>query len=132
MPFTLAVIDPEDPAPAAASGALPNPAATEPGTVWTSCEKTRPFRGRLLTSLSARTSPREELVVSTRVLAADTVTVSLAAPTFRVTSTTVALSTVTTLPLDTTDCRPGASTITWYLPGGRVSARYSPLEFETA
>src|SRR5271156_6306156 len=55
-------MEPKDPAPAAASGALPKPAATDPGTVCTSWEKTRPFRGRVLTSCPLSTSPSDGLV----------------------------------------------------------------------
>jgi hypothetical protein len=113
MPLTLAVMEPEDPAPAAASGALPKPVATEPGTVCTNWEKTRPLRGRLVTSCASSTSPSEELVVSTSGAAALTVMDWAAEPTRSVSCTTVALSTVTTFPLEMTVCRPGASTFTW-------------------
>jgi hypothetical protein len=113
MPLTLAVMEPEDPAPAAASGALPKPLATEPGTVCTSCEKTRPLRGRLVTSRALSTSPNEELVVSTSGIAAVTVMDWAAEPTCSVSCTTVVLSTVTTFPLEMTVCRPGDATCTW-------------------
>src|ERR1700744_576311 len=111
-PFTLAVMEPAAPAPAAASGALPKPVATEPGTVCTSCENTLPFRGRLTTSWVLRTSPIDELVVFTSGLSPVTSTDYVAAPNCSVTSTRATPSTVTTFPVETVVRNPGALTST--------------------
>src|ERR1700741_1944884 len=104
-------MEPKDPAPAAASGALPKPAATDPGTVCTNWEKTRPFSGSEVTSCPLSTSPNDELVGSIRALLAVTGTDWLAAPTRSVTGSGVVLSTVTTIPLEIVVSMPDAATV---------------------
>src|SRR5215472_18473952 len=110
------------PTPEADSVELPNPVATDPGMVCTSCEKIRPFNGRLLTWRVSRSFPIEEVVLSTNGAVDCTSTVVAVSPTCIRKSTRLVPLTTSTLPSDTASRNPGAFTLTWYVPGGRLAA----------